>query len=420
MQQAIEISGPVDATFRVPGSKSITNRALVCSALAEGVSEILNASDSDDSSLMANGLNLLGVLARRRGTAIEVHGTAGNLHAPKFPIPVGNAGTTLRFLLSVASIAYGRTRFEGSGRMAERPMSELLDALRALGVTVTHTAGTASFEVEGGTLSGGSVVLPGGRSSQFISSLLMVAPYAASDVEIRVGGVLTSAPYVDLTMAVMKAFGVDVDSRAGGAFRVRAGQRYRAAEFGVEADASGATYPFAAAAITGGRVRVEGLSLTSLQGDTGFVKVLQEMGCTVEEEGGAITVRGTRALRGVDVDMNRMPDAVPALAVTALFAGGATRIRNVSQLRHKESDRIGALASELVRVGGEVRVLEDGLEIRPGQLHGATVDTYDDHRMAMSFALVGLRVPGIIIESPGCVRKSFPGFWEEFGKFKGS
>lgn len=404
----------VNAAINVPGSKSLTNRALICAALATGESIICNASDSDDTALMINGLNQLGVLVRKRDDALLVSGTGGRLFAPKFPIPVGNAGTTLRFLLSLAALAQGKTTFEADMRMAGRPMDDLLEALRQLG-SEAKSFGTR-FTIEGGHITGGRVTLNASKSSQFLSSLLLTAPYAKEDMEIVVNDTLSSAPYVEMTVDVLMKFGVEVDCVKPGHYSVRHLQRYKAGEYTVEADASGASYFFAAAAITGGEVLVQKIRRDSLQGDIKFLDVLEEMGCIVIEEEGGIRVRGSEKLTGVDVDLNSMPDVVPTLAVVSLFAEGPTRIRNVAQLRFKESDRLAALSEELQKLGAQVSLTEDSLVITPRHLGGAQLDVRDDHRLAMSFALVGLKVPGIRIENPECVRKSFPAFWRELEK----
>lgn len=404
----------VNACIVVPGSKSITNRALICAALAKGESLIRNASDSEDTLLMANGLNQLGVLVRPVHGGLSVEGTAGRLFAPKFPIPVGNAGTTLRFMLSLAALAQGTTVFEVGPRMAERPMGELVDALRELGANVVADPRLPRYRVTGASLHGGNLVLGGERSSQFLTSLLLVGSYASSDMAIEVNGTLSSVPYIHLTRDVMMCFGVQVEALEAKRFIVRAGQRYQPMEFPVEPDASAASYFLAAAAIAGGRVRVEGLGFNSSQGDAGFLEILKKMGVELVESQGGLECAGGGVLEGVDIDMNGMPDIVPTLAVTALFARTPTRIRNVAHLRYKESDRLAALSSGLRKLGATVTTHDDGLEIVPTPLHGALLDTYDDHRLAMSFALTGLRVPGVKIENPNCVKKSFPGFWKEF------
>ncbi len=401
--------------MRVPGSKSITNRALVCAALAEAGSVIRNLSDSSDTAMMINGLNQMGVLARRSGDVTEVQGTGGRLYAPRYPIPIGNAGTTLRFLLSVAARASGTTVFEGTERMAQRPIQPLLDALAGLGVRIEFQQAHSRYVVHGGIVRGGRTKVAGDLSSQFVSSLLLASPGMENGLLLEVPGVRISAPYVTMTIRVMQAFGAGVRVDQG-RFEIPAGTRYHPAEYTVEADASSATYPFAAAAICGGSVSVADLAEDSMQSDVGFLDVLERMGCTVNREGRHVTVTRSGALCGIDVDMNEMPDAVPALVAAALFAETPTRIRNVAHLRFKESDRLGTLAEELTGLGADVSVVEDGLEIRPARLHGATLDPHEDHRLAMLFGLIGLRIPGIVVEQPECVQKSYPRFWEELDK----
>jgi 3-phosphoshikimate 1-carboxyvinyltransferase len=406
-------SGPLAGRMRVPGSKSLTNRALVCASLAGGKSVLTNASESDDTALLANGLNQLGILVHRRESALEVEGRGGVLHAPRFPIPSGNAGTTLRFLLSLGVLASGTTVIETSGRMAERPNDDILDALKGMGVPARHEPHSTRFEITGTGLPGGEIAVRSDRSSQFLSSLLMVAPYARTHCTIRPSGAVASADYLRLTLEVMEKFGVQVRSEAGERFSVDAPVRYSPAVFAVEGDASGATYPFAAAAIAGGEVFVPGVLPSSHQPDAAFPEVLRMMGCRVEaSDGGTLVSRGG-TLRGIDVTMNGMPDAVPALVAVALFADGETRIRGIGQLRFKESNRIEGFAGELRKLGGEIGIEGDVMTVRPAPLRGALLETHDDHRLAMSFAIVGLRVPGVKIEDPGCVRKSFPSFWEE-------
>lgn len=411
--------GTVNGTMRVPGSKSIANRALVCAALAQGDSVIRNISDSTDTTMMLNALDQMGVLARAAGSEVRVSGTGGALYAPKFPVPVGNAGTTLRFLISVAARAKGVTTFEGSERMASRPITPLVDALAGLGVRVDVAPPVSRYAVHGGSVKGGRTSVSGEKSSQFVSSLLLAAPGLQQGLDLEVPGVLSSAPYVTMTLRVMKDFGVDVHARDGG-FEVSREARYVPAEYTVEADASGATYPFAAVAIVGGAVRVPDLAQDSMQSDAGLMDVLARMGCTVRWEQGAAVMERRGALRGVDVDMNAMPDAVPALVAAALFAEGPTRIRNVAHLRYKESDRLGTLAEQLRVLGANITVLDDGLDIHPVPLHGAQCDPHEDHRLAMMFGLIGLRVPGVVVEDPTCVRKSYPRFWDELDRLSHS
>jgi 3-phosphoshikimate 1-carboxyvinyltransferase len=411
--KAIEHGGSVAGRFPVPGSKSLTNRALVCAALAPGTSRLGNASDSEDTALMSNGLNQLGILVRRDGTDLVVDGEGGRLFAPRFPIPVGNAGTTFRFLLALAGLAQGETAFEVSERMAARPVEELQEALGALGIEVSRGITPSTFRVRGGRLCGGEISMGGGRSSQFISAVMMVAPYAVAATLIRVKGPLVSAPYVEMTREVMEAFGAIVQGPAEG-FKISAEARYLPRQFTVEADASSATYGLAAAAIAGGEVVIPGLWGTSHQPDAAFLGILGRMGCSLQETREGVSLRRGGELRGIEVDMGDCPDAVPALAAVALFASGPTHIRNVGHLRHKESDRLSAIAGELRKIGAAIVVEEGGMKIQPGPLQGGMMETHNDHRLAMSFALIGLRIPGIVIDNPRCVAKSFPRFWEAF------
>jgi 3-phosphoshikimate 1-carboxyvinyltransferase len=403
-------SGPVSGTMRVTGSKSISNRALVCAALARGESVLDNLSDSDDTALLVNALDQFGVHVRRHGSRAIVHGAGGRLFAPKFPIPVGNAGTTLRFLLSLSALAQGKTTLEGSDRMAERPNQDLIDALRSQGIDVRQTG--SRFMVNGGTLHGGNLAIRSDASSQFLSSMLLVAPYAAEAMTVTGTAGLSSAAYVMLTVDVMGAFGVSVTPTGDAAFAVGTGG-YAPATFSVEADASGASYPLAAAAITGGEVLVPGIAESSRQSDAAFASLLRRMGCTVEPAGGGLLARGGATLHGIDVDMNSMPDVVPTLVAVALFADSPTRIRSIGHLRHKESDRLEGLAGKLRAIGAAVDVVDDGFLVTPAALHAGTLETDDDHRLAMTFALIGLRIPGIRITRPDCVRKSYPTFWHE-------
>lgn len=412
IRELIPVTQPVRAHVRVPGSKSITNRALICAALAGGASHLRKASDSDDTLLLINGLNQLGVLARKQDSDLIVEGTGGKLFAPKFPIPVQNAGTTLRFLIGLASLAKGQVQFVADPRMAERPVGDLLTALHALGTPARVDRGER-YVVEGGLLKGGSTRLRTDRSSQFLSSLLMVGAYAKEGVRIESEGDLVSEPYVEMTVQVMSQFAVEVGRPDKRTFVVGAGQRYVPAEFVVEPDASGASYFMAAAAILGGVVVIEGLGRATLQGDLGFVRILERMGCAIKRRGDDLEITRSGSLVGIDVDMNTMPDLVPTLAVAALFAETPSHIRNIRHLRFKESDRLEALATELPKIGAMIRPVDDGMIIGPARLHGAQLDTFSDHRLAMSFALIGLRIPGISLNDPDCVRKSFPRFWLE-------
>jgi 3-phosphoshikimate 1-carboxyvinyltransferase len=329
-------------------------------------------------------------------------------------VDVGNSGTSMRFLTALAALRTGITLLDGSERMRERPIGELLNGLGELGVRAYSQKGgnCPPVIVQSQGLKGGTARVKGEESSQFLSGLLIVAPYAQRDVDIKVAGSLASKPYVDITREVMSSFGVEIRSQGYHSFFIKAGQRYLPQKYRIEGDASNASYFFSAAAVCRGRVRVRNLNPATIQGDIGFLEILERMGCRVIRGSDWIEVLGGE-LHGVEIDMNEMPDLVPTVAVTAAFARGRTVIQNIGHLRLKESDRIHALAAELSKMGIRVREREDGLEIVGGKPHGAEIETYNDHRMAMSFAIAGLAVPGVKIKEERCVDKSFPGFWKE-------
>lgn len=419
-------AGPVHGAVRPPGSKSITNRALVCAALARGDSLLTGVLDSDDTRVMAAGLAALGIrlTAEWDRGHVRVSGSAGTIPASSATLECAASGTTMRFLSAVCSLGRGTYRLDGTARMRQRPIGDLLAALRDLGVdAVAESPGECPPVVIRSTgLPGGDVRIRGGTSSQFASGLAMVAPCTARGMRIEFAGTLVSLPYLEMTRRVMEDFGARFDEAGDRGWRIAPGG-YAGRTYAVEPDASAASYFAAAAAITGGEMRIDGLSRASLQGDVAFCDVLGRMGCTLawhdSPAGGAVTVSG-RADRGIDVDMNAISDTVPTLAVVALFAAGPTTIRNVAHIRDKETDRIGDLVRELRRLGGDVDERADGLTIRPAPLHGAALTTYDDHRMAMSLALAGLAVPGVRIRDPGCVAKTFPGYWRELGRIVGA
>jgi 3-phosphoshikimate 1-carboxyvinyltransferase len=409
------LEAPPDVVIALPGSKSITNRALVCAALATGTSTLTNALHADDTEAMVDGLRALGtgIEANWPARRLTVTGSAGRPLADVALLDARQSGTTSRFLLPVAGLGEGLRRVDASNRMRERPMGEVLDAVRALGATVHEVGapGQLPVEVEGGTLAGGEVAVRGDVSSQFLSGLLLAGPAMPAGLRARLTGDLVSQPYVALTIAVMERFGVTVDMPDERTWVV-APQRYSAATLEIEPDASAASYVFAAAALLGGRVTVRDLGTGALQGDLAFVDVLEQMGATVERREGSTTVIGTGSLRGVDVDMAQISDTAQTLAVVAAFADSPTRVTGIGFIRGKESDRIGAVVAELRRLGIDAEEEADGFTVHPGPLRPGIVRTYDDHRMAMSFALAGLRVPGIQIADPGCVAKTFPGFWD--------
>jgi 3-phosphoshikimate 1-carboxyvinyltransferase len=350
--------------------------------------------------------------------ALVVHGTNGEIPALAADLFCANSGTTIRFLTALTTLGHGSFRLDGTRRMRERPIGDLLDALNQLGARTASESdnGCPPVVVHANGLPGGTAHVRGDVSSQFLSGLLLAAPGAQSQVEITIDGPMVSRPYVGMTTRVMTTFGIEVGVDAEMTrFTIPAPQHYAGREYAIEPDASAASYFWAAAAVTGGRVSIEGLSAESLQGDVAFVECLKWMGCEVRRGEESITVIG-RPLQGVDVDMNAISDTVPTLAVVALFADGPTTIRNVAHIRHKETDRIAALAAELRKLGAAVSERGDGLTIQPGSLRPATIDTYDDHRMAMSFAVAGLRIPGVRIENPKCVEKTYPAFFSDLAQ----
>jgi len=406
----------MDGVAEIPGSKSYTNRALAIASLADGVTTLENALLSEDTLYLlraAAAFNRVDIAYSTKDSTVSIGPSDRPMTAPREDVYCGNAGTGLRFLTSMASLASGRTRITGNARMQERPVADLLDALVQLGVDARSVRGNGSppVDIAGPSLSGGTARIRGTISSQFTSSVLISAPFAAKDVDLVVDGELISKPYVDMTLGSMAQFGVDVQRDEYHRFSVGAGQRYVGRHHVIEPDASGMSYFLAAAAILDGRVRVPGIGSGSFQGDVGLASVLAEMGCSVELEKEHITLEGG-PLGGVEVDMSGMPDVVPTLAVVAAYARGTTHITGIANLRLKECDRIHAIVTELGRMGITVRAEADAITITGGNPRGATIDTYDDHRVAMSFAVAGLRTPGVVIRQPGCVVKSFPSFWQ--------
>jgi 3-phosphoshikimate 1-carboxyvinyltransferase len=413
----IKTRATINAHVTMPGSKSLSHRALIAAALAAGESRITNLLVCEDTSFTLQGLRGLGIDIRHDNGVTIVAGQGGRF--PDSPairtLVLGNSGTSLRLLLSTAALGGGEKVLTGSPRLQKRPVGELVRALKGLGVKKI-TARQGDFppvHIRSDGITGGLVRLTGRESSQYLSSLLLAAPYASTEVEIEVEQTPVSGPYVDLTLEVMKRFGVEVQRDDYRFFRVPAGRPYQPVHFPVEGDASSASYFWAAAAVSGGTVATENIwPLTSGQGDLAFLEILEKMGCSVKKEARRVIVQGSDPA-GLEADMSRMPDLVPTLAAVALFARGKTIIRNVPHLRYKESDRLHALWEEWTRLGARIEELPDGLIIEGrAPLQGALCDPHDDHRLAMSLAVVGLRVPGIEIQDEHCVAKSFPGFWE--------
>ncbi|MBI2559411.1 3-phosphoshikimate 1-carboxyvinyltransferase [Candidatus Woesearchaeota archaeon] len=412
---AIKTKKFVNATIEAPPSKSYTQRALVIAALAKGKSVIKNPLFSDDTYYMIQALKNFGVKIWRNGSNIVINGANGMLKQPKSIIYVGNAGTAMRFLATIAAVSEGETTITGDKRMQQRPIQDLLDALGSLGVRCESNKGFPPIKIYGGSFNGGSIKLSGGTSSQYLSSILMCAPYANKNVTINLNGKLASEPYVDITIDAMKKFGVNAKCINHKKFIVKNSKKYKAKNYKIEGDATNASYFFAAAAVTKGKIMVKNINPNSKQGDIKFVGVLKRMGCGVKRGKNFIQVEG-HSLKSIDVDMNEMPDIVPTLAVASLFADSTTVIRNAPNLRLKETDRLKALAFELRKIGANVEELQDGLRIKRRRLQKAIIETYNDHRIAMSFAVAGLAINGIRIKNPACVSKSFPDFWKKFNE----
>lgn len=409
----------IDASIEVPGSKSLTQRALIAASLAKGTSTLFGPLESEDTQYSSAALMQMGI-SMEKGKEWRIHGNNGAIKATNDPIFLGNNGTATRFLTSVAALGHSRYIIDGDSRMHQRPIGPLMAALRGWGVDIAAVKGTdcPPLQINGRGLEGGITVLPEGKSSQYLSSLLLVAPYSRTPSFLKVEGEVLSKPYVAMTLSVMDAFGIPVECTPDfSSFSVPQGC-YRAREYQIEGDASNASYFWAAAAVTGGRVTVTNVPVPSIQGDAMLVPLLGRMGCEVTRSKNGITLQGTGRLEGIRVDMGDMPDVVPTLAVVAAFAEGKTVIENIAHLRIKECDRLSAVVAELTKLGVKVEEQEAAMIIHGNGgtgLRGAVIETYEDHRMAMSLAVAGLRIPGVQITGEECVAKSFPDFWERFG-----
>lgn len=414
------VEGPLDAVVTVPGSKSITNRALICAALADGTSVLSGALSADDTHAMVGVLAALGldVAAEQDGTVLTVVGCGGSPPPCDATIDVRQSGTTARFVIPMLALGRGSYRVTAHPQMQARPMDTTFSALETLGggFEPIGDAGHLPATIRGGGLRSGAVRVRGDASSQFLSGMLMIGPCLPDGLVVEVTSALVSQPYVELTVAVMKAFGAVVERPDPQTFAVLPGG-YRPTRYQVEPDASAASYPLTAAAICGGTVRVEGLTRGSIQGDVAFVDVLAAMGAQVDVDDNGMTIRCERGnLVGGVHDLTHISDTAQTLAVAAPFAQSEVEVTGIGFIRHKETDRVAAVATELARCGVDVTVNPDGWTIKPGRPHGAVIQTYQDHRMAMSFALLGLVTPGISIADPACVAKTFPGYWELLGR----
>ncbi len=425
LSDALEIKPfqkPVNAVVSPPGSKSYTNRVLPLAALALGESIISGALFSDDTRYMAAALRQLGVSVQEDAASsrFTVQGTGGTWQASSAPLFIGNSGTSARFLAPLVALGQGEYLIDGVEAMRQRPIQPLIDALNRLGGNVESIAGTGCppVRIRADGLRGGAIRIRGDLSSQYLSGLLMSAPYFQHGLELAVDGDLVSKPYLEVTAQAMRAFGVEMHLNGFSSFSVAPG-RYQPTAYRVEPDASGASYLFAAAAITGGRVTVPGLGSDSLQGDLNFVRVLERMGCTVNMTASETEVIGNPNLHGVEVDMSQISDTAQTLAAVAVYADGPTRVTGIGFIRKKETDRVGAVVRELQRLGIDALEEEDGFVVHPGVPKPARVETYDDHRMAMSFALIGLRANGVTILDPRCTAKTFPTYWDVLETMRG-
>lgn len=407
------LASPPDAVVRLPGSKSITNRALLCAALASGTSVLRGALFADDTRAMLGAVGALGAGVDARESEATVRIVGGRLASAPARIDAGQSGTTSRFILAAAALGSAESVVDGDPQLRARPFAPLVDALVQLGASVRalDEPGHLPLAVRG-PLAGGDVAIPGHISSQFLSGLMLAGPRMEHGLTVELTSPLVSAPYVEMTRSVMAAFGA-----TGDGLRVEPGE-YHAADFAVEPDASAASYFFAAAAISDGRVTVMGLGRDSIQGDLAFVDVLERMGARVERGRDSTTVAGAGALRGIEVDMSEISDTAQTLAAVAVFADGPTRVRGIGFIRRKETDRIAATVGELRRAGIEATEEDDGFVSVPGPVKPVRFETHDDHRMAMSLALLGLRVEGIELANPGCVAKTYPGFFEDLAMLR--
>jgi len=417
----IPVSGPLEGEIQAPPSKSLTIRAMAAAALASGRSTLRGPLLSDDTFLMARGLEALGIQVSRGSSFVELEGRSGGIPSRGATLDLGDAGTPLRLLTGICCLGRGRFLLDGSPRMRQRPVADLIEAVGSLGVSIRSLNGDGCPPVEilAGGFPGGRARLRGDVSSQYLSSLLMVAPCGASDLEIEVAGNLVSRPYVDLTIQVMERFGAAVHRDGYSRFRVPAGSSYRPVDYPVEGDASSASYFFAAAAIAGGRVRVTGIPADSRQGDLRFLDLLEAMGCIVRREAGGLEVEAEPGtLHGIQADLADTPDIAPTLAAVALFTRGPTTLSRISHLRGKETDRVESVAACVRALGGGAETGPDFLTVTPppkgpAGLRGCDIDPQGDHRLAMAFSLTGLAVPGVRITDPSCVGKSFPDFFDQ-------
>ncbi|MCX8057145.1 MAG: 3-phosphoshikimate 1-carboxyvinyltransferase [Ignavibacteria bacterium] len=404
--------------FTPPGSKSFANRALILASLTEGKSILKNFPFCEDTLYMIRALKKLGVKIEKKDDSLIVHGTEGKFNKDNLKIYCGNAGTTFRFLTALSILNEGEITLTGSKRMLQRPIGALADALKQLNVEIETQNGYPPVKIRGGNYEAKTITINSEISSQFLSALLLIMPILGKKFKIISENEIPSLPYVKLTLQLLEKFGVKINHDNYKKYFLEKDLKLKSAEIIIESDLSSSTYFLGSAAILKRTIKINGINIKTTQADVKFIKVLEKMGCVVEWNNDYVKLKGNN-LKGISIDMHDAPDSVPTLAVVSLFAKGKTKIKNIKNLRYKESDRISALATEIKKLGAEVKEGEDFLEITPSNVYQpATIETYNDHRIAMSFALAQLMIPNLKIKNPECVKKSFPNFWFEFNKMR--
>ena len=399
--------------IEVPGSKYIANRVLMLAALADGESTISNVPENNDINYAIRALKNFGIDIQQKKNVLKIQGTGGKINSASDVIDVGESGTLMRFITAVSALSENKVTITGSKRITERPVEHLIDALGQVGIKCESPTGCPPVSIQGGRIHGGEIKVQGNISSQFISGLLLVAPFADGDLKITLTSELVSVKYVDMTIKMMEEFGVKVQRNGYKEFFIADGQKYKAKDFIIPGDWSSASYFLATAALLQDKIKIINMDLNSTQGEAKFYEVLEKMGCEVELGENSITLTSNNKLNGVDIDMGNMPDVAQTLAAIAPFSNGKTTIRNIEHLRYKECDRVEETANELRKIGGNVSTTKDSITIEPSQILSGQIETHNDHRMAMSFALCGLKAENVVINNPEVSSKSFPIYWEK-------
>ncbi len=419
---SIEISSllkPIKGSVNVPGSKSFTNRALIISVLAKGKSRLVNFSKSDDSKILISALKKLGIKIISKNNILIVNGNGGNSLKNNIKLNIGKAGTAMRFLTSLCALVPGKIILDGDKQMRKRPIGELVNSLRQIGASIKYLNknGFPPLEISGNNIMGGLIKIKGDVSSQFITSLLLIAPLLKNGMKINIIGNEVSKSYTKMTLQTQKFFGVKV-KQVKGSYLIRNKQHYKSHNFIIESDISSATYFWGIAAITGSRITVNNIYPKSVQGDILFLNILRKMGCiiTINSKLKNVEVKGPKILKPVKANLSLLPDSAQTLSVISAFANGRSTLSGLFTLKIKETNRLLALKNELYKMGITSKIGKDFIQIEGGKPNGAQINTYSDHRMAMSFAIAGTKIPGIVIENPEVVSKSFPNFWESLSK----